>query len=74
VKPQTKKEKVGKAFEVEEDADVCATPQIQPSTFYPPRGKALKTVEELPAATSIDPEELEARYARGKRVAEMIQK
>jgi hypothetical protein len=28
----------------------------------------------LPAATLIDPEELEARDARSKRVAEMIQK
>jgi hypothetical protein len=34
----------------------------------------LKTVEELPAAASVDGEELEARDARGKRVAEMIQK
>jgi hypothetical protein len=49
-------------------------PQIQPSTFYPPRGKALKTVEGLPAATLVDPEELEARDARGKHVAEMIER
>jgi hypothetical protein len=34
----------------------------------------LKTIEELPAAASVDGEELEARDARGKRVAEMIQK
>jgi hypothetical protein len=50
------------------------TPQIQPFTFYSPKGEVLKTVDELPAATSVDPEELEARDARGKRVAEMIQK
>jgi hypothetical protein len=34
----------------------------------------LRTVEELPATSSVDLEELEARDARGKRVAEMIQK
>jgi hypothetical protein len=34
----------------------------------------LKEVEELSAASSADPEELEARDARGKRVAEMVQK
>jgi hypothetical protein len=34
----------------------------------------LKTVEELPTASSADPEELEARDAMGKSVAEMIQK
>jgi hypothetical protein len=34
----------------------------------------LKTIEELPAASSADQEELETRDARGKCVAEMIQK
>jgi hypothetical protein len=34
----------------------------------------LKTIEELPTATLVDPEELEARDARGTRVVEMIQK
>jgi hypothetical protein len=34
----------------------------------------LKAVEELSVASSDDPEELEAWEARGKRVAEMIQK
>jgi hypothetical protein len=33
-----------------------------------------KAVEELPSAALADPEELEARDARSKRVAEMIQK
>jgi hypothetical protein len=35
-------------------------------------GEYAKTVEELPAAALINPEELEARDARSKRVAEMI--
>jgi hypothetical protein len=33
-----------------------------------------KIIEESPAVASIDPKELEARDARGKRMAEMIQK
>jgi hypothetical protein len=57
-----------------EDVDILSTPQIEPSTYYSPKGKVLNTVEELPAATSADPEELESRDARGKCVAEMIQK
>jgi hypothetical protein len=39
---------------------------------YPPKGKALKEVEELPAASLADLEELEARDVRGKCVVEMI--
>jgi hypothetical protein len=48
--------------------------RIEPSTRYPPKGKQLKATEELPVVSSADPEELEEREARGKRVAEMIQK
>jgi hypothetical protein len=49
------------------------TPQIQPCTFYPPKGSVQKPVEEFLAAALADSEELEARDARSKRVAEMIQ-
>jgi hypothetical protein len=51
-----------------------STPRIEPSKRYPLEGKALKAVEELHVASSADPEELEAREATGKCVAEMIQK
>jgi hypothetical protein len=60
MKPQTKKQKLENVSEVGESTDAYATPQIHPSTFYPPKGKALKSVEELPAATSVNLEELEA--------------
>jgi hypothetical protein len=72
--PAGKRARIDPVAETDKDVEILSTPQIQPSTFYPPEGKVLKTVEELPAATSFDPEELEARDARGKRVAEMIQK
>jgi hypothetical protein len=57
---------------IEEDVDVMPTPQIQPCTNYPPKGSAQRLVEELSPAGQADPEELEAREARGKRVAELI--
>jgi hypothetical protein len=60
--------------ETGEDVDIMSTPQIQPCTNYPPKGSALKLTEEPSSAGQADPEELEAREARGKRVAEMIQK
>jgi hypothetical protein len=72
--PAGKRARIDPVTETDEDDDILSTPQIHPSTFYPPKGKMLKTVEELPAAASVDGEELEARDARGKRVAEMIQK
>jgi hypothetical protein len=34
-KPQAKKQKAGKVSKGDGDADAIATPQIQPSTFYP---------------------------------------
>jgi hypothetical protein len=37
VKPQAKKLGTEKVSEGDEDVDVLATPQIQPSTFYPPK-------------------------------------
>jgi hypothetical protein len=60
--------------ETGEDVDVMPTPQIQPCTNYPPKGPAQKLTEEPSPAGLADAEELEAREARGKRVAELIQK
>jgi hypothetical protein len=60
--------------ETDEDVDIMSTPQIQPCTKYPPKGSAQKLTEEPSSAGEADPEELEAREARCKRVAEMIQK
>jgi hypothetical protein len=60
--------------ETDEDADVMPTPQIQPCTNYPPKGSAQRLTEESSSAGQADPEELEAHEARGKRVAELIQK
>jgi hypothetical protein len=36
-KPQAKKPRAEKVSEDDEDIDVISTPQIQPSTFYPPK-------------------------------------
>jgi hypothetical protein len=63
--PAGKRAQIDPIIETDEDIDILSTPQIEPLTFYPPKGKALKIVEELPAASSADPEELEARDARG---------
>jgi hypothetical protein len=59
---------------MDEDVDIPSAPQIQPCTKYPPKGSAWKVTEEPSTAGLADPEELEAREARGNRVAEMIQK
>jgi hypothetical protein len=61
--PAGKRAQIDPILETDEDIDILSTPRIEPSTFYPPKGKALKTVEELPATSSADPEELEARDA-----------
>jgi NACalpha-BTF3-like transcription factor len=37
VKLESKKQKVEKVSKEERDVDATVTPQIQPSTFYPPR-------------------------------------
>jgi hypothetical protein len=60
--------------ETDEDVDIMPTPQIQPCTNYPPKGPAQKLMEDPSPAGLADPEELEAHEARGKRVAELIQK
>jgi hypothetical protein len=70
--PAGKKAQVNPVAETDEVVDVLSTPQIQPCTFYPPKGSMQKVVKELPSADLADPEELEARDARSKRVAEMI--
>jgi hypothetical protein len=57
--PAEKRARIDPVAETEEDVDILSTPQIQPYTFYRPKGKMLKTVEELPA-TLVDVEELEA--------------
>jgi hypothetical protein len=69
-----KREWIDLVEETVEDIDVMPTPQIQPCTNYPPKGSAQRLTEELSLAGQADPEELEAREARGKRVAELIQK
>jgi hypothetical protein len=60
--------------ETDENVDIMSMPQIQPCTNYPPKGSAQKLTEQPSSAGQADPEELEACEARGKRVAEMIQK
>jgi hypothetical protein len=60
--------------ETDEGLDIMPTPQIQPCTNYPPKGLAQRLMEEPSSAGLADAEELEAREARGKRVAELIQK
>jgi hypothetical protein len=60
--------------ETDEGVDIMPTPQIQPCTNYPPKGSAQRLMEEPSSAGLADAEELEAREARGKRVAELIQK
>jgi hypothetical protein len=72
--PAGKKARANPIAETDEDVDILSTPQIQPCTSYPPRGTVRKAVEEFPSAALADPEELEARDARSKCVAEMIQK
>jgi hypothetical protein len=70
--PLKKKARADPVAETDEDVDILSTPQIQPCTSYPPKGTVRKMTEEPSTAGLADPEELEARDARGKRVAEMI--
>jgi hypothetical protein len=72
--PAGKRVQINPIVETGEDVDILSTPRIEPSTYYPPKGKVLKTIEELPTTSLADPEEMEVQDARGKRVAEMIQK
>jgi hypothetical protein len=72
--PSGKRARADPVAETDEDVDILSTPQIQPCTNYPPKGSAWKVTEEPSTAGLADPEELEVREVRGKRVAEMIQK
>jgi hypothetical protein len=72
--PTGKRARIDPVAETDEDVNIMSTPRIEPSTYYPPKGKMLKTAAELPTTSSVDPEEMEARDTRGKRVAKMIQK
>jgi hypothetical protein len=72
--PSGKRARADPVAEMDEDVDILSTPQIQPCTNYPPKGSPRKVTEEPSTAGLADPEELEAREVRGKRVAEMIQK
>jgi hypothetical protein len=69
-----KRAQVDPVAETDEDVDILKTPQIQPCTKYPPKGSAQKLAEGPSQAGLADAEELEAREARGRRVAELIQK
>jgi hypothetical protein len=72
--PARKRARIDPIAETDEDIDILSTSRIEPSTRYPPKGKALKAVKEMHVASSAGPDELEEREARGKRVAEIIQK
>jgi hypothetical protein len=74
VEASAKRARVDPVAETDEDVDIMPTPQIQPCTKYPPKGSAKKLVEGPPPLGQTDAEELEAREARGRRVAELIQK
>jgi hypothetical protein len=69
-----KRARTDQVAETDEDVDIMPTPQIQPCTNYPPKGPVQKLTEEPSPAGLADAEELEAREARGKHVAELIQK
>jgi hypothetical protein len=69
-----KRARIDPVAETDEDIDILTTPQIQPCTNYPPKGSAQRLAEEPSPAGLADAGELEAREARGKRVAELIQK
>jgi hypothetical protein len=69
-----KRAQIDPVAETDEGVDIMPMPQIQPCTNYPPKGSAQKLTEEPSPAGLADAEELEACEARGKRVAELIQK
>jgi hypothetical protein len=72
--PARKRVRTDPFAETDEEIDIFPTPQIEPSTRYPPKGKELEVTKELLVTSSTDPDKLEERDARGKCVAEMIQK
>jgi hypothetical protein len=72
--PSGKRARADPVVETDDDVDIMSTPQIQPCTNYPLKGAMRKSTEEPLSAGQADPEELEAREARRKRVAEMTEK
>jgi hypothetical protein len=66
VKPQAKKQKAVKVYEGEGDADATMTPQIQPSTFYPPRARETEEPKYPPIEIPVDPIEAAAIEAHNE--------
>jgi hypothetical protein len=66
-KPQLKKQKVEKISEVEENAEACETPKIQPSTFYPPRSREFEKPKDPPIEIEVDPVEAAATAAHSEQ-------
>jgi hypothetical protein len=74
VEASGKRARIDPVAEANGDINILPTPQIQPCTNYPPKGSAQRLAEEPSPAGLADAKELEACEARGKRVAELIQK
>jgi hypothetical protein len=67
-KPQPKKQKVDKISEAEEYADACQTPQIEPSTFYPPRAPDPEKPKDPSIEIEVDPVEAAATAAHSEQM------
>jgi hypothetical protein len=67
VKPQGKKSQTNPTAEMDESLDVLAMPQIQPSTFYPPKAKGIEEPKDQPAIVPTDPTEEAEIDARSER-------
>jgi hypothetical protein len=59
----SRKQKVDRISEAEEHADVCQTPQIEPSMFYPPRVRDPEKPRDPPIEIEVDPIEAAATAA-----------
>jgi hypothetical protein len=59
---------VEKMSEVEENADAYETPQIQPSTFYPPRAREPEKPKDPPIEIEVDPVEAAVTAAHSEQV------
>jgi hypothetical protein len=53
--PAGKRAQTDPFVETDEEIDILSTPQIEPSTRYPPKGNELKTAKELHVDSSADP-------------------
>jgi hypothetical protein len=67
MKPQGKKSGTDSTAEADGNVDVLATPQIQPSTFYPPQAKEVKEPKCQPVIAPVDPTEAAEIEARSER-------